>query len=291
MISFSDLNNKFFEFGRVSSKPICCTLRFSSDGSISGYDHDNERYWSLDEGILSLFDSRKNLTAVFQELRVEDCRLLLFGYHVPDPSIKFQLREIGFQRLQRNPTKDAFINQIEKFGWEIGDYTYGIPGVAEQGYSSRLIIGKFCSIASHVNIALANHRTDVLTTFPFATLSDYWFTPRGIQDHTLKGDVVIGNDVWIGTNVFIGAGVSVGDGAIIGAHSVVTKNVEPYSVVVGNPAKFIRFRFDANIIDTLLNIKWWNLDQNQIETIIPLLLKNDALSLIDRVKQLRFHSD
>ncbi len=155
-------------------------------------------------------------------------------------------------------TKDIF----RKEGYEIGDYTYGHPTVFfSEG--AHLKIGKFCSISPEVRIFLGgNHRTEWWTTYPFPDLQatyNLWPDADGISGHpSSNGDVVIGNDVWIGYQAIILSGISIGDGAVIGARSIVTKNVEPYAVVAGNPARVIRKRFDENTIKKLLELGWWN---------------------------------
>ncbi|MCL5783751.1 MAG: CatB-related O-acetyltransferase [Patescibacteria group bacterium] len=146
----------------------------------------------------------------------------------------------------------------EKYRSNIGDYTYGNPQILEWGEGARLKIGKFCSIADQVVIFLGgNHRVDWVTTYPFNVLD--WPEAKGISGHpATKGNVVIGNDVWIGYGVTILSGITIGDGAIIGARTVVTHNVDPYSVVVGNPGRQVKKRFDDQIIQKLLEDPWWN---------------------------------
>ncbi len=117
-------------------------------------------------------------------------------------------------------------------------------------------IGRFCSIAYNVRIGLGSHPTNWVSTHPFAYDKKYGFTSN--TGFASGKKTVVGNDVWIGANATILAGIKIGDGAIIGAHSLVTKDVEPYSIVVGVPAKVIRYRFDRDTIQKLLEIKWWN---------------------------------
>lgn len=132
----------------------------------------------------------------------------------------------------------------------------------------RLIIGKFCSIACGAKFLFnsANHSLKSLSTYPFPIFYDVW----GLKNLKVtdawdnKGDIVIGNDVWIGFEAIILSGVKIGDGAIIGARAVVTKDVPPYTIVGGVPAKIIRKRFDDETIEKLLKLKWWNLP---VETI------------------------
>lgn len=122
----------------------------------------------------------------------------------------------------------------------------------------KLIIGKFCQIATGVRFIMngGNHTLKGFSTFPFKAFGQEWKDVPLESD--LKGDTVIGNDVWIGNSVTIMPGVKIGDGAIIATNTVVTKDVEPYSIVGGNPAKLIRKRFDDDIIQKLLTLKWWD---------------------------------
>jgi virginiamycin A acetyltransferase len=140
-----------------------------------------------------------------------------------------------------------------------------------------LVIGRFCQIASGVEFVMsdANHQMSAVTTFPFYTLEGWQMEPPAPSDMPFKGDTIIGNDVWIGQNATILPGVHIGDGAIIGANSVVGKDVEPYTIVVGNPAKILRKRFDDELIDLLLEFKWWDKEIEEINALIPLLTCSD----------------
>lgn len=124
----------------------------------------------------------------------------------------------------------------------------------------KLIIGKFCMIASGVTFIMngANHLTDAISTFPFAIFGNGWENAMEGKTYPSKGDTIIGNDVWIGYNATIMAGVSIGDGAIIASNATVTKDVAPYTIVGGNPAKAIRKRFSEQEIEQLLAMKWWD---------------------------------
>ncbi|MBQ6569346.1 MAG: CatB-related O-acetyltransferase [Clostridia bacterium] len=179
----------------------------------------------------------------------------------------------------------------------VGDFTY----IADSEFEShvthlyewngdRLIIGKFCQIAAGVEFVMngANHQMNAVSTFPFYTLEGWDMQPPAEEDMPLKGDTVIGNDVWIGQNAVILPGVTVGDGAIIGANSVVGSDIPPYCVVVGNPARVIRKRFDDVLIELLLDFKWWDKSPEEINELIPLLtcgdlekVKAKLLTLVD----------
>ena len=171
----------------------------------------------------------------------------------------------------------------------VGDFTY----IADSEFEShvthhydfigdKLIIGKFCQIAAGVEFVMngANHQMNAISTFPFYTLEGWKMNPPAASDMPFKGDTIIGNDVWIGQNATILPGVHIGDGAIIGANSVVGSNVEPYAVVVGNPAETIRYRFDEELTSLLLKFKWWDKPIEEINELIPILTSSD----LDKVK-------
>ncbi|MFB9052926.1 CatB-related O-acetyltransferase [Formosa undariae] len=138
----------------------------------------------------------------------------------------------------------------------------------------KLIIGSFCSIGSGVNFIMAGnqgHRHDWISSFPFHYMSDNDLFKKSVDGYKTKGDTVIGNDVWIGSEAMIMHGVKIGDGAVIGSRSLVTKNVEPYSIVKGNPAVEIQKRFSDSQIKKLMEMKWWNWDEEILAEAIPIL--------------------
>ncbi len=166
----------------------------------------------------------------------------------------------------------------------VGDFTYMADSEFESHVTyhydwngDRLIIGKFCQIASGVEFVMngANHKMNSVSTFPFYTLEGWDMDPPTLDDLPIKGDTVIGNDVWIGQDAVILPGVHIGDGAIIGACSVVGSDVDPYSIVAGDPAKLLRKRFDDGLIDLLLRFKWWDRTVDEINALIPLLTCSD----------------
>jgi virginiamycin A acetyltransferase len=148
-------------------------------------------------------------------------------------------------------------------------------------YDDRLIIGKFCQIAKGVTFMMngANHKMNAFSTYPFYIFEGWNAKIPQISELPLKGDTIIGNDVWIGENSTVLAGVTIGDGAIIGTRSVVASDVEPYSIVCGNPARQIRKRFDRETIDFLLNLKWWNWSIEKIKQNIAILSNADIEKL------------
>lgn len=161
----------------------------------------------------------------------------------------------------------------------MGRGTYGEPIIRNWGESSKLKVGCFCSIASGVTIFLGgNHRTDWITTYPFSALRA---SAKQIKGHpSSRGDVIIGHDVWIGSGAVILSGVCIGNGAVIGASAVVTHNVPPYSIVVGNPAKIVRMRFKEEEISILQSLEWWRWDDAKIDAAIPFLLNGDVSALL-----------
>ena len=176
----------------------------------------------------------------------------------------------------------------------VGDFTY----IADSQFEShvthlyewngdKLIIGKFCQIASGVEFVMngANHQMNAVSTFPFYTLEGWDMEPPKKSDLPLKGDTVIGNDVWIGQNAVVLPGVQIGDGAIIGANSVVGSNVAPYTVVVGNPAKVLRRRFDDEMIELLLQFKWWDRSIEEINSLIPILTDSNLKTVRKKLKE------
>jgi acetyltransferase-like isoleucine patch superfamily enzyme len=153
-----------------------------------------------------------------------------------------------------------------------GAFSYGSPRILTGG-SARLSIGKFCSISDDVLIFLGgNHRPDWMTTYPFPAFPAQWPEAAGIEGHpATKGDVVIGHDVWIGFGATIMSGVTIGNGAVIGARSVVAKDVEPYAIVAGNPAREIRKRFTDEQIRILQEMQWWDWPIEKIRQNMKLL--------------------
>lgn len=160
----------------------------------------------------------------------------------------------------------------------VGEYTYYDDINRAENFEShvthhydfigdKLIIGKFCAIAKGIEFIMngANHRINSITTYPFNIMGNGWEKSAPyLTDLKLKGDTIVGNDVWIGQNVTVMPAVHIGDGAIIGANSVVAKDIPPYSVAVGNPCEVKRKRFDEDLIEYLLQIKWWDWNAEKI---------------------------
>jgi len=172
----------------------------------------------------------------------------------------------------------------------VGEFTY----IADSEFEShvthfypwsrdKLIIGKFCQIASGVEFVMndANHQMNAVSTFPFYTLEGWNMEAPQSSDMPFKGNTEIGNDVWIGQNAVILPGTHIGDGAVVGLNSVVGGNIPPYTIVAGNPAKEIRKRFDDELIELMLKFKWWDKTIEEINQLIPIL----TCSNLERVKE------
>jgi len=148
--------------------------------------------------------------------------------------------------------------------------------------NDKLVIGKFSSIANGAKFIFngANHTLKSVSTYPFPVFAQEWDeTAQVVDAWENKGDIVIGNDVWIGFEAVIMSGVHIGDGAIIGTRAVVTKDVPPYTIVGGTPAKTIRKRFDDNVIEFLQELKWWDWDIEDIREYVPILRSGDIEQL------------
>lgn len=173
----------------------------------------------------------------------------------------------------------------------VGDYTYYDDPEDVKNFeknalylfpfmNDKLIIGKFCQIATGVRFIMngAQHAMDGISTFPFKVFAQAWKdAPMNVAPS--KGNTIIGNDVWIGNSATIMPGIHIGHGAIIATNSVVTKNVEPYTIVGGNPAKPIRARFDEKTTDFLLNLAWWDWPIDKITMHLQAIATGDFVAL------------
>ncbi|MBY5920540.1 CatB-related O-acetyltransferase [Ferrimonas balearica] len=156
-------------------------------------------------------------------------------------------------------------------------YNFGFSGAS-------LHIGKFCAIAHGVKFIMpdANHATAGISTFPFAVFGGKWAEAKPITDYPFKKikDTVIGHDVWLGFEVTVMPGVSIGNGAIIGSKSVVSRDIPPYAIAVGNPARVFRARFSEEEQATLEALAWWDWSENHLVAAIPLLVSGRVSNLL-----------
>ncbi|MCW3465284.1 type B chloramphenicol O-acetyltransferase [Chitinophaga nivalis] len=146
----------------------------------------------------------------------------------------------------------------------------------------KLIIGSFCSIGTGVSFIMAGnqgHRYDWISSFPFYFMNEEPAFATSLNAFRGAGDTIVGNDVWIGAEAMIMPGVKIGDGAVIGSRALVTKDVMPYAIVGGNPAKEIKKRFSEQQIAQLLAMRWWNWELDKLRLAMPLLCANDIEAL------------
>lgn len=164
------------------------------------------------------------------------------------------------------------------FSCQLGRATY-IGGASLSNVST----GKFCSIGQGVRIGLGRHPTNFLSTHPafYSTGSQTLLQIAEFPNFQEAIPVVLGNDVWIGANSLVMGGISIGDGAIVGAGSIVTRDIPPYAVAVGNPAKVIRYRFDEQTISNLLKLQWWNRSDHEIERMTRLISPSGPINPLE----------
>ncbi|NGX56741.1 MAG: Virginiamycin A acetyltransferase [Candidatus Anoxychlamydiales bacterium] len=206
----------------------------------------------------------------------------------PNPNTKYPFEALPFEF--ENKKRIIFLkNFIINKNIKVGDYTYyDDPNGAENFEKKnvpylypfskeKLIIGKFCAIATNTIFitSSANHKLDGFSTYPFAIMGNGWEEQQDLSDLPNKGDTIVGNDVWFGYDSTIMPAVKIGDGAIIASKSVVVKDVPAYCIVVGNPAKIIKKRFDDSVIEELLKIKWWDWSKEKITKNIKIIIKSD----------------
>jgi chloramphenicol O-acetyltransferase type B len=164
--------------------------------------------------------------------------------------------------------------------FHMGAGSYGIPIVHDWGDDATLSIGAYTSIADDVHVFLGGqHRSDWVSTYPFPRFIEQ---ARGIQNfRTTRGSVSIGNDVWLASGCTILSGVSVGDGAVVAARAVVARDVPPYAIVAGNPARIVRWRFSEDVRRELLATQWWTWPEEEVQNIVQFLCTEDVSLLLN----------
>lgn len=201
----------------------------------------------------------------------------------PLKQLERRLRK-ALQRWLGRPELPRFLRPQARFreyypDYEIGLGSYGLPKVHDWREGSTLRIGSYCSIADNVQIFLGgHHRTDWVTTYPFPA---YLPEASYIEEYGgTRGDVEIGSDVWLCANCVILSGVRIGHGAVVANGAVVSRDVEPYAIVAGNPAVLVRWRFDEPTRDALLESAWWDWPEEEIRTVVSLLCSEDLAAFL-----------
>jgi len=192
------------------------------------------------------------------------------------------------QQKKINKLRNKPERSLEKFKknyprYKIGHHCYGLPSIKHPHENAILEIGSYCSIAKNVQIFLGGmHHTDWVTTYPFPAFEK---SAHHILDYSpTNGDVIIGSDVWLCENSTILSGVTIGHGAVVANGAIVTKDVPPYAIVGGNPAKLIRWRFDEDKRKALLEAAWWDWPQDEILKIIPLLCSDNIADFLSHAE-------
>ena len=172
----------------------------------------------------------------------------------------------------------------------VGRYSYGYEDatIYSLGEDGNITIGRFCSFAFGLKLYCGvNHRVDWISTYPFGHVPNFPINLDPVKGHPQSnGDICIGNDVWIGGDVTILSGITIGDGSVIAANSHVVSDVAPYTVVGGNPANKIKQRFPDEIVNRLLQIKWWNYPIEKIKSIVPFLCNQQGEIISDNLTQI-----
>lgn len=202
--------------------------------------------------------------------------------------LKTLLHRLRSGRNPHNETRIHLARLAKRHGFSIGAYSYGRPKVRFPESGRRLTIGRFCSIADKVEILLGGgHRLDWVSTYPFAAMAGLWpGLDASAEYHASRGDVVIGSDVWLGSGCLVLSGVTIGHGAVVAAHAVVSRDVPPYAVVAGNPARVVRHRFDPETVAALVETAWWDLPHAAVAGLVPLLQSGRTDELIAAVRTL-----
>ena len=209
----------------------------------------------------------------------------------PKPTMRYPLEGLGIEPYT-NVKRSVFLKNVVTHPCiEVGDYSYYDDPEGGDSFEDnvlylyefspeKLIIGKFCAFAHNTRFIMdgGNHVIDGFSTFPFPIFKRGW-DQEGLPPFPKRGDTVIGNDVWTGHGVTIMPGVTIGDGAVIASLSVVTKDVAPYTIVGGNPARVIRKRFDDETIHALQEIRWWDWPIEKITRNIPAIMGSDLEKL------------
>ena len=194
-----------------------------------------------------------------------------------------------FYRVQK-ASYEASVKAMMKNGQlKVGNHTYGINNLmitSYKGSNANVVIGKYCSLAPNISIITGGiHPTNWISTYPFRIK---WDMNGKFEDGMpySKGDVIIGNDVWIGTGVTILSGIKIGHGSVIAAGSIVVKDVAPYAIIGGNPAKLIRFRFNEFDIERLLVTNWWDWNEEKVKENVSLINSESVDNFLEKNNQL-----
>lgn len=256
-------------------------IRFLNDGSITGYRNTNERFWDIIDGNLIFLNKDKEISAKFDEIIISGDDIKLLGKHImhgsDGPFFYLESQKIDYIPKEFSPAKEHLPSR------KVGKHTYGIFELIDSKGESDVELGKFTSIGPCIKIICGNHNYKFVSNYPFKSIwNDFWRPLDDIEDHIYNATTVIGNDVWIGHSAIIKGGITIHDGAVIAAGAVVTKDVPPYAIVGGSPAKILKYRFSEEIISKLLKIKWWDWTDDEINCRLPDIMSENIDSFVEK---------
>jgi len=281
ILLIKELQSKFWNLYQENNVRMSESVRFLSDGSIAGYRNQNERFWEFSDKKLKIFDKYRSLSAEFTEIKLIGDKIHMVGRHVlhgaSGPAFFLESQDADYVPRPFSPTKNEYPQR------KIGTHTYGSMEVIDSSGDNDVEIGKFVSIGPCLKIICGNHNYKFVSNYPFKSIDNHFWKPLDeVNDHLYNGTTVIGNDVWIGHSVILKGGVTIHDGAVIAAGAMVTKDVPPYAIVGGFPAKVLKMRFDEEQIQKMLSIRWWDWEDEKINENLEDIMSDDIDRFISK---------
>jgi acetyltransferase-like isoleucine patch superfamily enzyme len=254
-------------------------VRLLRGGRIWGHSHPNEARWAVEDGLLVLLDVHGTVSTRFETVTPTAEGPRFTGPFVLDPSRGIihvlEPRPLDWDARPRHPrlTRNLLADAIREHGWEVGDHTHGRPDVRGAG-RAHLSIGRFCTLADTATIVLGGPAGGPVSTYAFAACGPSWPSAAELPAPAGGEPVRLGHDVWLGDRAVILPGVAVGHGAVVQPGAVVGDDVEPYAVVSGAPASVVGHRFPARQVAALLRVRWWDWDDEYLDTLLPLMAQD-----------------
>ena len=275
------IKNRYWNLYQENNVPMSEFVRFLDDGTISGYRNENERFWMVVDNKIIFLSKNKDISAEFDEIIISGENIKITGKHILNesngPKFYLESQDKNYKPKDFCPTKDCLPSK------NIGNHTYGSIELIDSNGSDDISIGKFTSIGPNVKVICGNHNYKFVSNYPFKSIwNNFWKPLDDIEDHIYNDITTIGNDVWIGHSVIIKGGINIGDGSVIAAGSIVTKDVLPYSIVGGSPAKILKYRFEQEKISKLLKIKWWEWSDEKINANLDNIMSEDLDFFIEK---------
>ena len=276
-LGLDSITSTAWRFSRANGTHVREPIFLRANGTIDGHSNQNEARWTLDHGYIAFMTEDGRISTRFDQPVSTTEAVRFEGAYLLNPKMQLVhvLESIEFDWESRSRpttlTRREMADEIDKYGWSVGDHTIGRPRVNEP-FSGGLTIGKYSTIGANVSIYLRLPYSSQVANYDFHAQRNTW--PGGRRQVNASehySPVRIGSDVWIGDNVSIGPGVTIGDGAYVLPGAVLMDHVRPYSVVTGNPATEISRRFSESEIESLLTLRWWDLPDADVNEHIPAL--------------------